>query len=120
MVRIPGSKHSAASSRVTARRNDWNSIRDLHQGPRSQAASRGRIHDRSTIRLPKHQKSLAERGPSIHDVDGHLLPDHLFKKFSGRPGRAQSIATSWPLPDSVMWAVFSSGPPKAMLVVTRS
>src|SRR6266571_4562609 len=69
MVRKPGSKHSAASSRVTARRNDWNSIRDLHQGPRSQAASRGRIHDRSPIRLPKHQKTLAERGPSIHDEE---------------------------------------------------
>jgi hypothetical protein len=27
---------------------------------------------------------------------------HLFKKFSGRPGRAQSIATSSPLPESVM------------------
>jgi hypothetical protein len=27
---------------------------------------------------------------------------HLFKKFSGRPGRAQSIAMSSPLPDSVM------------------
>src|SRR5207248_2280328 len=67
MVRKPGSKHSAPSSRVTARRNDWNSIRVLHQGPRPPAASRGRIHDRSPIRLPKHQKSLADRGPSIHD-----------------------------------------------------
>jgi hypothetical protein len=27
---------------------------------------------------------------------------HLFRKFSGRPGRAQSIAISSPLPDSVM------------------
>jgi len=27
---------------------------------------------------------------------------HLFKKFSGRPGRGQSIAISSPLPDSVM------------------
>src|SRR5947207_15846411 len=70
MVRKPGSKHSAPSSRVTARRNDWNSIRVLHQGPRPPAASRGRIHDRSPIRLPKHQKSLADRGPSIHDGDG--------------------------------------------------
>ena len=35
------------SSRVTARRNDWDSICDLHQGPRSLAAVRGRIHDRS-------------------------------------------------------------------------
>src|SRR5205814_6917003 len=34
---------------------------------RPPAASRGRIHDRSPIRLPKHQKSLADRGPSIHD-----------------------------------------------------
>src|SRR5256885_17198509 len=70
MVRKPGSKHSAPSSRVTARRNDWNSIRVLHQGPRPPAASRGRIHDRSPIRLPKHQKSLADRGPSIHDGQG--------------------------------------------------
>ena len=34
--------------------------------------------------------------------------------------RGQSMATSSPLPDSVMNAVFSSGPPKAMLVVTGS
>jgi hypothetical protein len=27
---------------------------------------------------------------------------HLFRKFSGRPGRAQSIAINSPLPDSVM------------------
>jgi hypothetical protein len=27
---------------------------------------------------------------------------HLFKKFSGRPGLAQSIAMSSPLPESVM------------------
>src|ERR1700692_4411244 len=67
MVWKPGSKHSVSSSRVIARRNDWNSIGDLHQGPRSMTASRGRIHDRSPIRLPKHQKVLAERGPSIHD-----------------------------------------------------
>src|SRR4051794_28691766 len=72
MVRKPGSKHSAPSSRVTARRNDWNSICDLHQGPRSMAASRGRIHDRSPIRLPNHQKALAERGPSIHDESKDL------------------------------------------------
>src|SRR3954454_17027005 len=45
---------------------------------------------------------------------------HLFRKFSGKPGRGQSIAISSPLPDRVMNAVFSSGPPKAMLVVTRS
>src|SRR5215471_17595076 len=68
MVRKPGSKHSVASSRVTARQNDWNSIRDLHQGPRSMAAVRGRIHDRSPIHLPKHKKALADRGPSIHDA----------------------------------------------------
>src|SRR5437879_11501613 len=71
MVRKPGSKHSASSSRVTARRNDWNSIRDLHQGPRSQAASRGRIHDRSPIRLPKHQNrlDLAKNVFQVHGVD---------------------------------------------------
>src|SRR3954469_21446061 len=45
---------------------------------------------------------------------------HLFRKFSGRPDRGQSIAINSPLPDRVMYAVFSSGPPKAMLVVTRS
>src|SRR5215469_7591342 len=73
MVWKPGSKHSVSSSRVIARRNDWNSIRDLHQGPRSMAASRGRIHDRSPISLPKHQKALADRGPSIHDEDAGTL-----------------------------------------------
>src|SRR4030088_2419310 len=70
MVRKPGSKHSASSSRVMARRNDWNSIRDLHQGPRSLAASRGRIHDRCPILSPEAKKALAERGPSIHDGRG--------------------------------------------------
>src|SRR4051794_14015818 len=65
MVRKPGSKHSAPSSRVTARRNDWNSIRVLHQGPRPLAASRGRIHDRSPIRLPKHQKKPCRQG-AVH------------------------------------------------------
>src|SRR3954468_10016158 len=45
---------------------------------------------------------------------------HLFRKFNGKPLRGQSMAISSPLPESVMWAVFSSGPPKAMLVVTRS
>ena len=43
----PRSRHPEPSSRVTARRNDWDSICDLHQGPRSLAAVRGRIHDRS-------------------------------------------------------------------------
>src|ERR1700676_389813 len=72
MVWKAGSKHSVSSSRVIARRNDWNSIGDLHQGPRSMTASRGRIHDRSPIRLPKHQKVLAERGPSIHDDETYF------------------------------------------------
>src|SRR3954447_19728582 len=90
MVRKPGSKHSASSLRVTARRNDWNSIRDLHQGPRSKAASRGRIHDRSPIRLPKHQKSLAERGPSIHDE--------------------RTAQSYWPLPLPVADAARLAGP----------
>src|SRR5436190_19213640 len=96
MVRKPGSKHSAASSRVTARRNDWNSIRDLHQGPRSQAASRGRIHDRSPIRLPKHQKALAERGPSIHD--GGRVPD-----FSVMPGLDPGIHVFFTLMREKTW-----------------
>src|SRR3984885_5768608 len=65
MVRKPGSKHSVPSSRVTARRNDWNSIRVLHQGPRSKAASRGRIHDRSPIHLPKYQKCSCREG-AVH------------------------------------------------------
>src|SRR6266446_9125213 len=68
MVWKPGSKHSDTSSRVIARRNDWNSICALHQGPRSMAASRGRIHDRSPIACRNTKKALAERGPSIHDV----------------------------------------------------
>jgi hypothetical protein len=46
-------------------RNDWNSIHDLHQGPRSKAASRGRIHDRSPIRLHKHQKNSCREG-AVH------------------------------------------------------
>jgi hypothetical protein len=50
-----------------ARRNDWSSIRDFHQGQRSATAFKGRIHDRTPTRLPKHQKALAERGSSIHD-----------------------------------------------------
>src|SRR5438552_18511217 len=62
MVRKPGSKHSEPSSRVTARRNDWNSIRDLHQGPRSLAAFRGRIHDRSPIRCRTTKKPLPRGG----------------------------------------------------------
>src|ERR1043165_519975 len=53
-----------------ARRNDWNSVRDFHQGQRSATAIKGRIHDRTPTRLPKHQKALAERGPSIHDSGG--------------------------------------------------
>src|SRR6266404_9978828 len=69
MVWKPGSKHSDTSSRVIARRNDWNSICALHQGPRSMAASRGRIHDRSPIACRNTKKALAERGPSIHDVE---------------------------------------------------
>ena len=48
-----------------ARRNDRNSIRDLHQGPRSMAASRGRIHDRSPIRLLKHQENPCREG-AVH------------------------------------------------------
>src|SRR5262245_41192004 len=72
MVWKPGSKHSDPSSRVIARRNDWNSICVLHQGPRSMAASRGRIHDRSPIACRNTKKTLAERGPSIHDGGGSL------------------------------------------------
>src|SRR6516164_169192 len=62
MVWKPGSKHSVSSSRVTARRNDWNSISDLHQGPRPTAASRGRIHDRSPIRCQSTKKPLPRGG----------------------------------------------------------
>src|SRR5262245_16948298 len=74
MVWKPGSKHSDPSSRVIARRNDWNSICVLHQGPRSMAASRGRIHDRSPIACRNTKKTLAERGPSIHDEWDYFLP----------------------------------------------
>src|ERR1700675_989066 len=81
MVWKPGSKHSVSSSRVIARRNDWNSIGDLHQGPRSMAASRGRIHDRSPINLPKHKKALAERGASIHDAEIVFSRPETFPHF---------------------------------------
>src|SRR5258706_12806803 len=50
-----------------ARGHDWNSIREFHQGQRSTTALKGRIHDRTPTRLPRHQKALAESGPSIHD-----------------------------------------------------
>src|SRR5437764_15390400 len=63
----PGSRHSALSSRVTARRNDWNSIRDLHQGQRSTTASKGRIHDRSRPVCRSAKNVRADRRPSIHD-----------------------------------------------------
>src|SRR5260221_12091429 len=53
-----------------ARGDDWSSVRDFHQGQRSTTALKGRIHDRTPTRLPKHQKALAERGPSIHDRGG--------------------------------------------------
>src|SRR3954468_2515036 len=53
---------------LRARGGDWNSVRDFHQGQRSATALKGRIHDRTPTRLPKHQKALAERGPSIHDT----------------------------------------------------
>jgi hypothetical protein len=53
-----------------ARGDDWSSVRDFHQGQRSTTALKGRIHDRTPTRLLKHQKVLAERGPSIHDTGG--------------------------------------------------
>src|SRR5258706_1638231 len=52
-----------------ARGHDWNSVREFHQGQRSATAFKGRIHDRTPTRLPKHQKALAERGPFIHDTE---------------------------------------------------
>src|SRR5438045_3866427 len=105
MVRKPGSKHSAPSSRVTARRNDWNSIRVLHQGPRPPAASRGRIHDRSPIRLPKHQKSLADRGPSIH-VSDPWLRDLLAR----RPYKVVMVALAAETA-RIIWAMLAKGEP---------
>src|SRR3954465_8405824 len=63
---------------------------------------------RDALRAPHHE--------GLEFIDRR----HLFRKFNGNPGRAQSIAMSSPLPDSVTYAVFRSGPPKAMLVVTRS
>jgi hypothetical protein len=59
------------SSRATARAGMiWNSIRDLHQGPRSPAASRGRIHDRSRCICRSTKKALAERGHALHPTGG--------------------------------------------------
>src|SRR5438105_4584406 len=78
MVRKPGSKHSEPSSRVTARRNDWNSIRDLHQGPRSLAAFRGRIHDRSPIRCRTTKKPLPRGGRPY--MTGYWCPLRLKPK----------------------------------------
>src|ERR1700754_2789089 len=87
MVRKPGSKHSEPSSRVIARRNDWNSIRVLHQGPRSNRPHSEAVYmtaPRSLAEAPK--KTLAERGPSIHDglasprlraQQRHLRPQRL-------------------------------------------
>src|ERR1700688_1850077 len=110
MVWKPGSKHSVSSSRVIARRNDWNSIGDLHQGPRSMTASRGRIHDRSPIRLPKHQKVLAERGPSIHDVLV-LRPDDRFGERGNPSPRLKSFAAR-------LW--IAGGQPHRRHIVTTS
>src|SRR3981081_3327626 len=96
MVRKPGSKHSGSSSRVIARRNDWNSIRDLHQGPRSLAASRGRIHDRSPILSPEAKKALAERGPSIHDESAFPLLKRTHRKI---PQPQIGVAAFSPAPE---------------------
>src|SRR4030081_30437 len=94
MVWKPGSKHSDTSSRVIARRNDWNSICALHQGPRSMAASRGRIHDRSPIACRNTKKALAERGPSIHDGENEAGSSYPREGgVSGTPRLIGSIAT---------------------------
>ena len=61
----PRSRHSEPSSRVKARRNDWNSIRVLHQGQRSATASKGRIHDRSRTRSAEAPKSPCRQG-AVH------------------------------------------------------
>src|SRR5258706_8237942 len=82
MVRKPGSKHSVPSSRVTARRNDWNSIRDLHQGPRSKAAFRGRIHDRSRFVCRNAKKSLP-RGGRPYMTGIRSQTQHHARSFTG-------------------------------------
>src|ERR1700730_6827257 len=73
MVLGPESNKPGSSTRVTPRSNDVNSVRDLHQGPRSMAASRGRIHDRSPINLPKHQNSPCREG-AVHTCRGVYFP----------------------------------------------
>ena len=44
-----------------------NPICEFHQGQRSMAAQKGRIHDRSRQVCRNKEEALAERGPSIHD-----------------------------------------------------
>src|SRR5215207_7274066 len=68
---------------LRARGHDWNAVREFHQGQRSATAFKGRIHDRTPTRLPKHQKALAERGPSIHDGCVSGAPVHAPEHVNG-------------------------------------
>src|SRR4051812_22657909 len=73
---------------LRARGGDWNSVRDFHQGQRSATALKGRIHDRTPTRLPKHQKALAERGPSIHDTAVVVRSTRPLRRFNLKMKRA--------------------------------
>ena len=61
----PGSRHSAWSSRAIARRNDWSSIGDIHQGQRS-IALQG-VYITALGQSAEAPKSPCRKGPSIHD-----------------------------------------------------
>jgi hypothetical protein len=47
-------------------------------------------------------ENLEIPGPVLSDRPGMTANGYLFKKFSGSPGRGQSMAINSPLPDSVM------------------
>src|ERR1700752_2378681 len=99
----PGSKHSEPSSRVIARRNDLNSIRVLHQGPRSNRPHSEAVYmtaPRSLAEAPK--KTLAERGPSIHDgePERRFLTSSRLRGEVGlhrkmQPGEGDSPRVEW-------------------------
>src|SRR5260221_8915309 len=78
-----------------ARGHDWSLVRDFHQGQRSATALKGRIHDRTPTRLPKRQKALAERGPSIHDGGGDMTP-RVTKTFTALTLLALACHPAWP------------------------
>ena len=53
-----------------ARRNDRNSIRDLHQGPRSMAASGG-LYMTAPDPFAEAPRNPCRTGASIHEADGY-------------------------------------------------